>query len=75
MTFNEALRQKKNILKNTSEFTKTLYDYVIIPALEEEGKKYIDDFKKAPSLFRDESCKKYSSDAKFRIFLLPKNRI
>ena len=42
MTFSEAIKQKKNILRNTSEFTKTLYDYVIIPALEEESKKYMD---------------------------------
>ncbi|WP_294230428.1 hypothetical protein [uncultured Chryseobacterium sp.] len=74
MTFNEALKQKKNILKDTSEFTKTLYDYVIIPALEEEGRNYIEEFKNAPSLFLDDSCKNYSSNARFRVFLLPKNQ-
>ncbi|KAA0130503.1 hypothetical protein FY557_01905 [Chryseobacterium sp. SN22] len=75
MTFNEALKQKKNILRNTSEFTKTLYEYVIIPALEEEGKKYMKDFKKSPSLFVDGSCKNYSSNARFKVFLFPKNKI
>ena len=75
MTFSEAVKQKKNILRNTSEFTKTLYDYVIIPALEEESKKYMEDFTKSPSLFTDESCRKYSSNAKFRVFLFPKNKI
>lgn len=75
MTFNEALKQKKNILRDTSEFTRTLYDYVIIPALEEDCRKYMDDFKKSPSLFLDESCKKYSSNARFRVFLLPKNQM
>jgi hypothetical protein len=75
MTFNEALRQKKNILRNTSEFTKTLYDYVIIPELEDEGKKYMDELRNASLLFPDDRCKKYSSNARFKIFLLPKSQI
>ncbi|WP_294284423.1 hypothetical protein [uncultured Chryseobacterium sp.] len=75
MRFSEALKQKRNILRNTSEYTKTLYDYIIIPALENEGRKYMEDFKKSPALFTDESCKKYSSSARFKIFLLPKNQI
>ncbi len=75
MRFSEALKQKKNILRNTSEYTKTLYDYIIIPALEEEGRNYIQEFKKSPALFTDESCKKYSSSARFKIFLFPKNQI
>jgi hypothetical protein len=74
MTFNEALRHKRNILKNSSEFTKTLYDYIIIPALEDEGVKYIDEFRKSPSSFLDESCKIYSSDSKFKVFLFAKNQ-
>ncbi|MDQ1160827.1 hypothetical protein QE422_001195 [Chryseobacterium sp. SORGH_AS 447] len=74
MTFNEAIKQKKNILKNSSEFTKTLYDYIIIPALEEEGRNYMEEFKKNPSLFMDDSCKNYSSNARFRVFLFPKNK-
>uniref|UniRef100_A0AAU6WP88 Uncharacterized protein n=1 Tax=Chryseobacterium endophyticum TaxID=1854762 RepID=A0AAU6WP88_9FLAO len=61
-------------MKDTSEFTRTLYDYVIIPALEEEGRNYIEEFKNAPSLFLDDSCKNYSSNARFRVFLLPKNQ-
>jgi hypothetical protein len=48
MTFNEALKHKKNILKNSSEFTKTLYDYIIIPSIDEEGLKYIEEFKNLP---------------------------
>ena len=74
MTFNEALKHKRNILKNSSEFTKTLYDYIIIPSIEEEGQKYIDDLRKSPTPFLDESCKIYSSDSKFKVFLLPKNQ-
>ncbi|WP_294297955.1 hypothetical protein [uncultured Chryseobacterium sp.] len=74
MTFSEAIKQKKNILKDTSEFTKTLYDYVIIPALEEEGRKYMEDFRKSPSQFFDESCKPYSSNDRFKVFLFPKNQ-
>lgn len=73
MTFSEALKYKKSISKNLSPFTKTLYDYIIIPDLEEEGKKYLDDFQKSPSLFLNESCKRYSSNSQFRVFLHIKN--
>ncbi len=72
MTYNEALKHKKNILKNSSEYTKTLYDYIIIPNIEEEGQRYIEDFRKSPSAFFDESCKTYSSDSNFKVFLFPK---
>lgn len=73
MTFSEALKHKKNILRNSSPFTKTLYDYIIIPDVGEEGQKYLEDFRKSPSLFLDESCKRYSSNSQFRLFLYIKN--
>ncbi len=73
MTFSEALKHKKSILRNSSIFTKTLYDYVIIPDLEQEGQKYLEDFRKSPSLFLDESCKRYSSNSQFKVFLYIKN--
>lgn len=73
MTFPNALKHKKLILKNSSAFTKTLYDYVIIPAIEEEGKKYLDDFRQSPTSFTDESCKYYSSNSRFKIYLYCKS--
>jgi len=73
MTFPNALKHKKLILKNSSDFTKTLYDYVIIPAIEEEGKKYLDDFRQSPLSFTDESCKPYSSNSRFKIYLYCKS--
>ncbi|WP_027380936.1 hypothetical protein [Chryseobacterium daeguense] len=74
MTFNEAVREKKNILKNSSELTKTMYDYIIIPAIEAEAEKYMSEFRKSPSTFIDESCKTYSSDSQFKVFLFPKDK-
>lgn len=74
MTFTKALKHKKLILKNSSAFTKTLYDYLIIPAIAEESKKFLDDFRKSPSSFTDESCKHYSSNSRFKIFLYCKSR-
>ncbi|SEV90662.1 hypothetical protein SAMN05421841_0130 [Chryseobacterium wanjuense] len=74
MTFSEALKHKKNILKNSSDFTKTLYDYIIIPAIEEEAEKFINDFRQSPSIFTDENCKVYSSNSQFKVFLFPKNQ-
>ncbi|WP_312901705.1 hypothetical protein [Chryseobacterium taichungense] len=62
------------MLKNSSNFTKTLYDFIIIPSIEEEGKKYLDDFRKSPSSFVDESCKDYSSDSRFKLYLYCKNQ-
>jgi hypothetical protein len=73
MKFNEALRHKKNILKNSSSFTKTLYDYIIIPANKEDAEKYIEDFRRSPSAFIDENCKSYSSDSEFKVFLFTKS--
>ncbi len=74
MTFSKALKHKKTMLKNSSNFTKTLYDFIIIPSIEEEGKKYLDDFRKSPSSFVDESCKDYSSDSRFKLYLYCKNQ-
>lgn len=73
MTFNEAVRHKKSILKNSSEFTRSLYDYIIIPAIEEEGKRYMDEFRKTHPLLSEESCKTYSSNARFKVLLSVKN--
>jgi hypothetical protein len=73
MTFNEALKHKKNILKNSSEFTKTLYDYIIIPSIDEEGLKYIEEFKNLPIRLWM-SCKRYSSNDRFKVFLFAKNQ-
>ncbi|WP_029295876.1 hypothetical protein [Chryseobacterium hispalense] len=71
MIYTKALQQKKLILKNSSAFTKSLYDYLIIPAIEEEGKKYLDDFRKSPSSFADESCKNYN---RFKVYLYRKDK-
>lgn len=73
MTFSQALKHKKTIVKNSSNFTRTLYDFIIIPSIEEEGKRYLDEFRKSPSSFVDESCKNYSSNSRFKIYLYCKN--
>ncbi len=73
MTFTNALKHKKLILKNSSAFTKTLYDYLIIPAIDEEGKKFLADFRQSPSSFSDESCKHYSTNSQYKIYVYCKN--
>jgi len=74
MTFSKALKHKKTILRESSNFTKTLYDFIIIPSIEEEGKRFLEDFRKSPSSFVDESSKSYSSNSRFKLFLYCKNQ-
>lgn len=71
MTFNEALRCKKKFINDSSNYTKSLYYCLIIPSKEEEAIRYINDFKKLPSDFIDESCKKYTKDTEFRVKIIP----
>lgn len=71
MTFNEAVKRKKQFIKDSSDFTNALYRCLIIPAKTEESKKYIEDFKSAPSLFTDESCKRYTHDLNFKVMIVP----
>jgi hypothetical protein len=72
MTFNEAVKRKKQFIKDSSDFTNALYHCLIIPAKNEESKKYIEDFKKSPSSFIDESCKRYTKDLDFKVTIIPK---
>jgi len=75
MTFNEALKNKKQFLKDSSNFTKSLYHCLITPALQEESEKYIREYKDSPSSFIDESCKLYSTSLDFKVVVLPKTNI
>lgn len=72
MTFSEAVKRKKQFIKDSSEFTNALYHCLIIPAKNEESRKYIADFKNSPSSFIDESCKRYTKDLDFRVMIIPK---
>jgi len=72
MTFNEALKCKKKFITDSSNYTKSLYYCLIIPTKEEEAERYISDFKKSPSDFIDESCKKYTKDMEFRVKIITK---
>lgn len=71
MTFNEALKRKKQFIKDSSDFTNALYHCLIVPAKNEESKKYIEDFKNSPSSFIDESCKQYSTGLDFKVMVIP----
>jgi hypothetical protein len=74
MTFNEALKHKKNILKNSSEFTKTLYDYIIIPSIDEEGLKYIEEFKNLPIRLWMRAVRDTAVMIGLKYFYLPKTK-
>ncbi|WP_415326477.1 hypothetical protein [Chryseobacterium sp. MMS23-Vi53] len=71
MTFNEALKCKKKFISDSSNYTRSIYYCLIIPAKEEEAEKYINDFKKSPTSFIDESCKRYTKDMQFRVKIIP----
>ncbi|KQT24013.1 hypothetical protein ASG22_08290 [Chryseobacterium sp. Leaf405] len=71
MTFSEAVKRKRQFIKDSSDFTNALYHCLIIPANAEESKKYIEDFKKSPSSFINESCKRYTKDANFKVMIIP----
>ncbi|MEN4759117.1 hypothetical protein ABEG63_02150 [Chryseobacterium sp. C39-AII1] len=75
MTFNEAIKHKKQFLKDSSNYTQSLYHCIITPSKKEEHDQYVSEFKKSPSSFIDESCKMYSSDSDFKVIVMPKNQI
>lgn len=71
MTFNEAVKRKRQFIKDSSEYTNTLYHCLVIPAKTEESARYLEDFKNSPSTFIDESCKIYSTDSDFKVMVVP----
>lgn len=75
MTFNEAVKNKRQFLKDSSNYTKSLYCCIITPAIQGEYEKYISEYKNSPSSFIDESCKLYSSDSEFKVVVLPKKQL
>ncbi|WP_326980891.1 hypothetical protein VUJ46_11265 [Chryseobacterium sp. MYb264] len=75
MTYNDALRHKKQFLRDSSTFTKSLYHCLITPAIPEESQKYISLFTSSPSSYIDESCKLHCTNAEFKVVVLPKKNI
>lgn len=71
MTFNEAVKRKRQFIKDSSEFTNTLYHCLIVPAKREESAKYLEEFKNSPSAFIDENCKTYSTNSDFKVMIVP----
>jgi len=67
MNYKEALKHKKESVKNADESLLKLYHIVITPANTDESYKYIEDFSKDPEAFDDESCKKYCTDDEFEV--------
>lgn len=72
MNYKEALRHKKESLKNAHESVLKQYHLIIAPANTKESTQFINDFLKNPEKFDDNSCKKYSSDDTFEVISFKK---
>jgi len=60
MNFEEALKQKKESVKNADESVLKLYHILISPADTKESVDYIDHYLKNPESCTDDSCKEFS---------------
>ena len=67
MKYSEALQYKKEALEKADESVRKGYHIIITPADTGESAKYIEDFSKKPDDFKDNSCKKYSSNDEYEV--------
>jgi len=72
MTFEEALKQKKESVSNADQSVLNLYHVLISPADTKESVDYIDFYLKNPDECKDESCKKFSSSDNYQIVSIRK---
>ncbi|KQT18143.1 hypothetical protein ASG31_05260 [Chryseobacterium sp. Leaf404] len=72
MTFDEALKQKKESVKNADESVLKLYHILITPDDTKESVNHIDYFLKNPERCTDESCKEFSSADEYQIVSIRK---
>lgn len=67
MKYSEALQYKKEALEKADESVRQSYHIIIAPDDTAESAKYIEDFSKKPDEFKDNSCKKYSSNDEYEV--------
>lgn len=68
MDFEEALKQKQNIIDNPTNGPKEVY---IIPEISEEGDIFLQLVLKGKIKYTDDLCKKYSSNGKYLVYFNP----
>ncbi|WP_262147479.1 hypothetical protein [Chryseobacterium foetidum] len=72
MTYEEALKQKKESVKNADQSVLNLYHILISPENTKESVDFIDHYLKNPDSCNDESCKKFSSSDNYQIVSIRK---
>ncbi|MBP1164628.1 hypothetical protein J2795_002072 [Chryseobacterium bernardetii] len=76
MNFNQALQHKKEILKSLGELRKfNDAEIMILPFKAEDFQRYMDEYRKDPKKFNDQSCIKFSTDNKYMVYRMCKDQI
>lgn len=73
MNYQQALKRKNKLIKDADESVKKLYHILIAPSDKTESVNYIHHFLKNPKVFKDGSCKKFSSDGNFEVVSVRKD--
>ncbi|MFS4432201.1 hypothetical protein [Chryseobacterium sp. S90] len=69
MDYNQALSHKKEILKSLEELRNFKEsEIMILPSKAEDFQRYMDEYRKDPKRFNDQSCIKFSTDNKYMVY-------
>ncbi|MBD8081508.1 hypothetical protein [Chryseobacterium caseinilyticum] len=72
MKFEEALKQKKESVKNADDSVLNLYHVLISPADTKESVDFIDHYLKNPDSCNDDTCKEFASSDDYQIVSIRK---
>ena len=76
MKYNQALEHKKDILKCLGELRTFNYtEIIIMPAKAEDFQKYLEEYKRNPEKFDDESCIGFSTDNNFMVYRICEDKL
>ncbi|MGV2451599.1 UNVERIFIED_CONTAM: hypothetical protein POZ17_15240 [Ralstonia mannitolilytica] len=76
MDYHHALNHKKEILRSLKELRN--YDdseIMILPSKAEDFQRYMDEYRKDPKKFNDQSCIRFSTDNKFMVYRICEDHI
>ncbi|SMO72572.1 hypothetical protein SAMN06265171_105248 [Chryseobacterium rhizoplanae] len=76
MDYNQALNHKKEILKSLEELRNySPSEIMILPSKAEDFQRYMNEYRKDPKRFNDQSCIKFSTDNKYMVYRMCEDQI
>ncbi|UCA61756.1 hypothetical protein KB553_09540 [Chryseobacterium rhizoplanae] len=75
MEYTQALEHKKDILKCLGELRSFNYtEIMIMPAKAEDFERYMEEYRKDPGRFDDQSCIQFSTDNNFMVYRIGEDK-